>query len=286
MAQRVSPDLISDYLLENGERFVTTERLAELLGVRPARVSHVLATARHNSEIVSVTKGGWAPVLPAYRQKRRAPEVYDYLDDMMRFMGHEYYVGYDSAAAVYGAHHFSSLSFKIVTPHQHRERMVGRLPLQFIRGHVRPQLIQRRKRRFGVIWVTSPEATVFDLVARPRIAYGLDHVATIIGDMLTTDEIDGRKLAETATWYPRVAAQRVGYMAEIMQGHLAWAGADCLDLEPLADLVHDEASRPVRLDGRPHLSAEASRTDTGDKWLVRVDHVLDPAHKSRCETNA
>lgn len=59
MAQRVRPDRICDYLLENGERFATTERLAELLGIGPARVSHVLAEARRNREMVSVTKGGW-----------------------------------------------------------------------------------------------------------------------------------------------------------------------------------------------------------------------------------
>ena len=283
MAQRVRPDRICDYLLENGERFATTERLAELLGIGPARVSHVLAEARRNREMVSVTKGGWAPVPASCRKMRRAPAVSDYLDEMMRFMGHDYYVGYVSAASAYGARHYSHASCQIVTPRQHRSRKVGRTHLQFIRGRVRPELIRRKKLTEGTIWVTDPEATIFDLVARPGVACGFHHVATIIGDMLITNGLlDAWKMAETAAWYPRSVAQRVGYVTEIMRGHLEWACSSSLDLEPLADLLHDGGSREVSLTGRPSLISESTRTVTGNKWMVLVDHVLDPAHKSRC----
>jgi len=283
MAQRVRPDRICDHLLENDERFATTERLAVLLGVRPARVSHVLAEARHNREIVSVTKGGWAPVPAADRKMRRAPMVTDYLDKMMRFMGHDYYVGYVSAASAHGSHHYSHASCQIVTPRQHRSRNVGRTHLQFIRGRVRPELIRRKERPVGTTWITNPEATIFDLVARPEIAFGFHHVSTIIGDMLLTEGLlDTQRMTKTAAWYPRSVVQRVGYITEIMRGHLEWACRSRLDLGPLADLVHDGSSREVSLTGKPSLISESTRTVTGNKWMVLVDHVLDPAHKSRC----
>ena len=289
MAISVHPDQIADLLLENGERFVTTERLAELLGVPADRVSRKLTEPRRRHEIVSVTKGGWAPV-PVYdRKMRQAPMVADYLDEMMQFLGHEYYAGYVWAANLYGSHHYSWSVHHVVTQDYHRSRVIGRIPLHFIRGVVNPAKCIRRVQEYDntVLTVSTPEATIFDLVARHDIVCGFHHVATLIGDMVTTEGLlDGRQMVSTAAHYPRAVSQRVGYISEIMGGHLAWACSTPLDLAPLADYVNTINSREVTLSGKPALVTDSRRTPTGRKWGVLVDHVIDPAHKSRCSVAA
>lgn len=62
----VNPSALADWLIARGQHFVTTDEVAELVGVEPSVVSVSLLRAREASKIVSVTKGGWVPVPPEY----------------------------------------------------------------------------------------------------------------------------------------------------------------------------------------------------------------------------
>lgn len=79
----------------------------------------------------TVTKGGWVPVSAKYRSAGASPPSH-FIHQLMDHLGHPYYVGFLSAAAIHGASHQSPMVFQVVTPAKLRERKVGRARLQFI----------------------------------------------------------------------------------------------------------------------------------------------------------
>lgn len=98
----VSPSGLAAWLIARGRYFVTTDEVAKLVGVDPGVVPVSLQRPRDARKIVSVTKGGWVPVPPEYRESG-APPVLNFIDPLMRHLGHPYYVGFLSAARLYGA---------------------------------------------------------------------------------------------------------------------------------------------------------------------------------------
>ena len=164
----VKPAALADYLIESGDRVVTTERVAALLGVRAERVTRSLAVPRRDKRMLSVTKGLWAPVSAARRAAGTNPPV-EYIDEMMTHLGHRYCLGYRSAAAMYGAAHFGWWDLQVITTARLRSRHLGAWPLVFVTRPDVDRLPQRTLSRAGApVRVASPETTVFDLVARAR----------------------------------------------------------------------------------------------------------------------
>ena len=166
-----------------GDRFVTTEQIADLLGVRPERVSRSLSVPRRDKRMLCVTKGGWVPVMQGHLSGTQPP--FGYIDEMMGHLGHTYCLGYRSAADMYGASHFGCHVVQVITTARLRGRLLGTWPLVFV---TRPDLdrvpILTRPTGDSLAKVTSPEVTVLDLVARPDLAGGPSDAMTLIGELL------------------------------------------------------------------------------------------------------
>ncbi|MCP3938819.1 MAG: hypothetical protein GY708_26015 [Actinomycetia bacterium] len=212
----VPPGEFADWLIGQGRHFITTTEAAKVLGVAPATVPKSLERAREAGKLISVTKGGWVPVPPEHRSAG-APPASHYIDQLMSYLGHSYYVGLLSAAAIHGASHQSPMVFQIVTPARLRERRVGRSRIQFLqREGTAGRPMRQHKVPTGRIWVSTPEVTVFDLIESPRESGGLSNVATIIGDLLYDNRLDPQALADLASLYPTAVAQRAGYLVDLM----------------------------------------------------------------------
>lgn len=212
----VSPSELADWLIGQGRHFITTAEAAKILGVAPETVPKSLERARQAGKLISVTKGGWVPVPPEHRSAG-APPASHYIDQLMSYLGHPYYVGLLSAATIHGASHQSPMVFQVVTPARLRERRVGRSRIQFLqREGTAGRPIRQQNVPTGRIWVSTPEVTVFDLTESPQESGGLSNVATIIGDLLYDNQLDPQALADLASLYPSAVAQRTGYLIDLM----------------------------------------------------------------------
>ncbi len=216
----VNPSALADWLIARGRHFVTTDEVAELVGVEPTVVSASLQRPREANKIVSVTKGGWVPVPPEYREAGAPPPLH-YIDPLMRHLGHPYYVGLLSAARLHGASHQVPMVLQVVTPALLRDRRIGSNRIEFIRrsSTARRPTVERNVPT-GRINVAAPAVTVLDLVEAPAAGGGLGNVATVIGDLLQEGAIDPDALAEAAAGYPSAVAQRTGYLVEHMAGEV------------------------------------------------------------------
>lgn len=255
----VAPSQLADDLMGRGQHFITSEEAAARLGVDVNAVPRSLRRARQAGKFVSVTKGGWVPVPPEYRATG-APPGSHYIDQMMSHLGHDYYVGLLSAAAIHGASHQAPMVFQVVTPARLRDRTIGRTKLQFIQradAAERPRL--RHTVPTGRIWVSSPEVTVFDLVEAPERAAGLSNVATIIGDLLHDGMLDPTALADVAAFYPTVVAQRVGHLIDFMSSEENLP----IDTDPLHAAVMEGRFRD--------LSPGSGAGERDNRWRIIVN---------------
>ncbi len=241
IGEKVPPRELADWLISRGRHFVTTPEVAEILGVDASSVPASLERAREAGKVISVTKGAWVPV-PAEYRVAGAPPPSHFVHQLMEHLGHPYYVGFLSAAAIHGASHQAPMVFQVVTPARLRERRIGRGRFQFIQRATagqRPRL--QHNVPTGRIWVSTPEVTVFDLVESPHEGAGLSNVATVIGDFLIDDILDPHELASVGAAYPAAVTQRAGYIIDSMATEVG-AG---LDTAPLRELVARSRYRPL-----------------------------------------
>lgn len=211
---------LSDELIAHGQHFVTADEIAARLGIEPDRLWGSIHRVIDDKKMVSVTKGGWVPVPPEYR-KGGAPPPSHFIDPMMNFLGHPYYIGFLSAAAMHGASHQAPMVFQVATPALLRNRSIGSWRVQFARRAATAERETVRKIvPTGRITVSTPEVTVLDLVESPRLGAGLSNVATVIGDLLLDERLDLDKLALDAHGFSLSVSQRTGHLIDFMAHEL------------------------------------------------------------------
>ena len=259
----VSPSELADWLIGQGRHFITTADAAGVLGVSAASVPASLERPRKAGKLISVTKRGWVPVPPEFRSAG-APPPSHFIHQLMEHVGHPYYVGFLSAAAILGASHQAPMVFQVVTPARLRRRRIGRGRIQFIQ---RAAAVERPRWQHGVptgrIWVSTPEVTVFDLVESPQDGAGLSNVATVVGALLMDGSLDPVALASVGAMYPVAVAQRFGYVIEFMAGE---AGVQ-FDTAPLQALVAGGRYR--------HLSSSGGDGRHDPRWHLVVNTEIE-----------
>ena len=64
----------------------------------------------------------------------------------------------------------------------------------------------------GTMRVSTPEATVLDLVSAPEHGGGLSNIATVIGDLLEDSKLDVAELTRIEDGWPATVVQRTGWL--------------------------------------------------------------------------
>lgn len=250
----VRPTELREYLLSRGRLTVTAEEAAELLGIQRSRVRIYLG--RRKAEFVSVARGLWVAIPPEY-STWGAPDAMEFIDEMMNYLGTDYYVGWLSAAALHGSSHQSPMSFQVATAKEVGDRAVGRNRMQFmLRSTVGKIPIVTVQRRYGEARVSSPEATALSVAADPLLAGGIGNVATVIHG-LAENGLDAEAIVAAARFYPGAAARRVGWIIETFAEE---------DMSPLMPFVDEVSSMPSKAD--PHGPWEG---EIDQRWKLKIN---------------
>ena len=285
-----------EQLIEAGALFASSEQLCAMLGVAPAQLPASLRRAVVRGDFVKVCRGGWVARDDHTKTlEHRLPDLRAYIDDMMRHLGRDYYLGFNAAAAAHGAAHRRFTNTVVVTSSRTVHRSVERRPnasppprramsvtyLHCKDPHRRG--VHRRRMPEGIyppetfVNFSGPEVTILDMVWRPELAGGLDHVATVACDLVCDAALDAETLAASALTYPQTVRQRSGHILEAAVAAVGMGA--CFDTGPLRRTIpqpaavtpltpdvdrffppdHDDA--PLAVDGR---------------WQVRVNTLLDP----------
>lgn len=253
-----APELAS-WALAHGRASLTSSEIAQLLDVPEDQVRRRLHAPARRNEWVTPTRGLWVPVPPEYRTWGAPPGI-ELVDATMRHRGISYYVGWLSAATLYGAGHQAPQVFQVAVDRQIRDRVVGRTRFVFAQRDVDRISTIEHPTRTGVARVSSVAATMLDVADDVERAAGLDNAATVILELADHASFNIADVTRLATRFPAAAGRRVGYLLE----HYGWSGNP--DLEPLRQTVREAVLSPSRLN-----PASPDRGNLDPGWMIRVN---------------
>ena len=185
-----------------------------------------------------------------------------FVDDLMNFHGSPYYVGLLTAAAYYGSSHQSPQVFQVMTdPHRKAINVRGGRVKFFSKKDIQDTPIRQRNTPTGTMNISTPEATLFDLIKNSRLIGGMDHVANVISEMMEHIKVSGLK--EAAVMFPLPVLQRAGHVFEVIEYQ---SGVNMLQ-----KLIANEKLVFTPLEA----SGPSIRTPKDEKWKVIVNTEIE-----------
>jgi len=208
-------------------------------------------------------RSGFYVIVPIEYRSAGAPPPSWFIDELMRHLGRQYYVGLLSASALYGAAQQQPQEFQVVTDRPERPIGVGRGRIRFVVKHkIKEAITTEVKTETGMMRVSTPETTALDLVRYLSAASGLGNVATVLTEL--AERINPQKLVEAARIEGELTcAQRLGYL-------LCFVGAE-EQSKALAEWVM--TMRPRRAPLRPGRSVRGRPTDP--RWKVVINEEIE-----------
>jgi predicted transcriptional regulator of viral defense system len=227
-----------DYLnnkIAHGKCYFTMRDAVTTLSKTKNAVGLSIAHFAARNEIISPAKGFYVIISPEYKNLGCIPAE-QFIPYLMEYLGHKYYAALLTAASYYGSSHQAPQVFQVITESKLRPIVCGRVKIQFIKNQLIAEvpiaLISTPKSRLAV---STPEATVMDLLRFPKQSGGLNTIITIISEL--KEVISEEKLKLLVQQQPGVAwKQRLGYIFEL------------INAPHLADIVKNYLNRLDRVD--------------------------------------
>lgn len=210
---------LSQYIEElqaNGKRAFTFEEAKSALSASDASMKSSLYRIKQKGEVVDPLKGYYVIIPPEYRILGCLPPDH-VVPLIMRHLKLEYYVGLLSAAMYYGASHQKPQIFQVVIEKQCRPIECGQTKIQFIvKKELKNIPMQKKTVPTGYLNISSPEATAMDLFLYPKSSGGLNHIATVLAELV--EELNADKLIELSKKLNEISwLQRLGYLLEAIE---------------------------------------------------------------------
>jgi predicted transcriptional regulator of viral defense system len=251
---------LPDFLIGRGRYWATTAEIAAQTGAGADATRHGLARLRSQRRLFTPARSFHVVVPPEYRSWGAIPAAW-FIDPMMRHLGRIYYVGLLSAAAQHGASHQAAQTFQVVTDRHVEDRDFDRVRLRFqISALVAKTPAEQINTPTGTMAVSTREATVGDLVERPRKSGGLSNVATILGEI---GDLDGTELARLSALRPRTHARRLGWLLTKFRGDV--------ETSSLRVVANPGEGAPI-----PLAAGGPSRGTIDEDWGVIVNVEVEP----------
>jgi predicted transcriptional regulator of viral defense system len=171
-------------------------------------------------KILSVHKGYYVIISPQYSAKGILPPNL-FINDLMKFLHRDYYVGLLTAAAMYGAAHQQPQVFYVVTNLPALRPMSKRgIKIQYVNKTIIDKaLLEQYKTEAGYVNISSAALTAVDLIQFDYRIGGLNRAATIldelVGEMRPEQWID--ELLRSAS---SRSLQRLGFLLEHVLGRM------------------------------------------------------------------
>jgi predicted transcriptional regulator of viral defense system len=251
-------DSFIDARRANGKYSFTTRGLHFELGISENALKKSLQRLKNQGAITRVRNEFYVIVTPEYRSKGIIPTSL-YVNDLMKFLSRDYYVGLLNAASLHGAGHQQPQSYTIITEGiAMRAISTDEVNITFyFRKFWNKKDIVKKKVETGYINISSPELTALDLVYYYSEVGGFNRVATVLEELQENIQVD--KLVECASNYGQATVvQRLGYLFEYV-----------LEKNELSDALHNYLES---LDYYPTLlrpqKKKPAQMITGNRWKI------------------
>ena len=203
-----------DELLGRGRYYFTFEEISSRVTVAPESVRMALWRLIKKGVLALPYRQFYLIIPPEHRLRGCLPPQ-QFIPDLMKYLNEDYYVGLLSAAEFHGAAHHRPQVFQVVVRKPRRPLLCGKVKVQFItKTTVSDSATETRNTATGVVKISSPEVTAFDMVCHIRHCAGLDNVATVLSELV--EKIDVNRLLQAAKCSPISSIQRLGYLLDLI----------------------------------------------------------------------
>jgi predicted transcriptional regulator of viral defense system len=203
-------------------------------------------------------------VPPEYRTTGCLPATW-FIEELMGHLNQHYYVGLLTAAALHNSAHQQPMVFQVITNKLTRAITAGQVRIEFYyKKSIRPHFFQQIKTASGMMHVSTPEMTVFDLVRYMNAAGQVNNVATVLCELVERLNSDVLvKILEEKDVELSVV-QRLGYLLEILKLEI--------NLGPLENQLKKKKPiyRPLVIDSVRPVIAHNRR------WHILVNELVEP----------
>ncbi len=209
---------------KDGKRCFTIEDIVEEFHVphSHARVSlHRLLKA---GDVISPARGLYV-IVPPERQAHGSIPAEELVPLIMQYLNANYYVALLTAGLFHGATHQKPARFQVISDKRIKHPLsFGDVEVDFIyKKSVLALPTQDFTVNTGYLKIATPELVVLDLLNYPNHAGGLNHIATVLSELIESlDAIKLIKLAKDIKAEHQL--QRIGYLLdniEVMDENLA-----------------------------------------------------------------
>ena len=216
-------------------------------------------------KLQSVWRGFWVVVPVEYGLKGVVDPI-EYIAQLMDYLGHTYYVGLLSAAALHGAAHQQPMELMLVVSSNHlREKVKNDVKISFAAKKEIPQrYIQQVAVKSGYIPVSTPELTAIDLLLYLKKSGDMNRVVTVLNEL--ADVIDFENISLDFFHNINTAdIQRLGYLF------------DALGFSEIANSLYRKTSE-ANLKFRKYplcMKKQISDFPVDKKWKIIINEEID-----------
>jgi len=246
-----------DRLQSMGRYSFSWSELTESLDYSDLAITKSLHRLVSKGRLVAIQRGFYVIVPPEYSSHGIMPPLL-FIDDYMSFLRKPYYVGLMSAAAMHGAGHQQPHEFYVVIP-KTPKRPINKQNIRInflVKNEILTHGIQERKTDTGMVNISGPELTAYDLFYYLERVGGLVRAITVLQELAESMDLNilsslAGKNTILAPW------QRLGYVLEFI-----------LDKQEKAEAIfsHIQKQRLYRIPLNP--AREKANFPAQNRWKI------------------
>lgn len=207
-----------DHLRSKGRYTLTGDEVISEFHLSDEAYQKVIQRLFDKNRISRLRQNFYLIIPPEYASRKTLPLSY-FIDELMKFLGRDYYVGLLTAAMYHGAAHQQPQTQFIVSeppylrPIKNRQKSI----VFCLKKVWNTDLINQQKTDAGYMNISSPALTALDLVFYSDRIGGLNRAATVLAELVV--ELKRQTLANAAESFSQTTTlQRLGYLLdEILQ---------------------------------------------------------------------
>jgi predicted transcriptional regulator of viral defense system len=214
-----------DRLRSCGRYTFTGDVVISEFGLSDEAYQKVIQRLSDKDRVSRLRQNFYLIIPPEYSSQKTLPLSY-FIDDLMKFLERDYYVGLLTAAMYHGAAHQQPQTHYVISeppslrPIKNRQQSI----VFCLKRNWKSDHITQQKTDAGYIQISSPELTALDLVFYSDRIGGINRTATVLSELAL--ELEADTLAKTADNFPQTTTlQRLGYLFENVLQETTLAGS-------------------------------------------------------------
>ena len=207
-------EYVDDYLLKirsKGRFSFTFEELNQTFDSSEQAIRRKLYRLKADNKIAIIRKDFYVVLPPEYAQSGSLP-IFLYIDDLMKQLERDYYLGLYTAASLYGAAHQQPMEYQLIVRSPMRAIVEDNTRINFLVLKTWEQDgVEKKNSSAGYFNVSSSELTTLDFMSFNRKIGGISLIVPILVELI--EEMKPSGMYKISSGYPQISSlQRLGYL--------------------------------------------------------------------------